>query len=296
MSQPIHVPSNEPTPTPAPPPTPAPAPPQHFADNFGDTSLRDHPGVRKFSTPEMLAKSYLEVEQSVGKKGLVLPTETSSPAEVRAAMTALGCPEAPTAYSTGDWAPPEGLPWDAELADGMREDAWQVGVNNTQWNQLVKGLAERQHVQHQKSMGEYQAQLSEFNSQLEQKYGAAKNQRVELARRTAETIFGADAAVIQFLDVGDGRPFGNSPQLMDALITLGEKMQEHDLLSGAPSTPIPTGDQAKAELSRLMADPAYVKALTDANDMGHKAAVERRDTLYRSSYPEQQGAAAPFVR
>ena len=249
--------------------------------------IRASPSLTKFNDVTSLAKSYTELERHVNDKGVRLPGKDASPAEVRAAMAAIGCPDEPDAL--GGWDIPEGLPVDEGFVKHMREAAWNVGLTPEQWKRLggdVTGFQQRALQDAQQREQEAQANLVRT---LESEWGAETNAKLKLAREAAEAIFGEDRARAMMLTTEEGR-IGNDAALAKTLAQLGEAMGEAGLLNGrAPSGVSLTPDSAKQQWEQLQADPDFVKDLMDKTRPGHAAALERQTTLYNAMHSGPQG-------
>lgn len=268
------------------PPTSASSPPTHW---LSDPALVAHPGLQKFQDPNSLGRSYLELEKKIGQKGLVLPGPDASPQEVRAAFTALGCPEqGPEGYTMPQVQTPDGFQIDNEFVEQLRSAAWNRGIPDATWQGIYSDYLQADAARQQAYAQQVQAQQTELQEKLTQMWGTAKAEKLERAKAAALAIWGDGAAEVQFQDLGDGTPLGNNPKALEILAQLGELMEEHDLTTGLPPRVGKSADEAKTELSRLSADAEFQRALHTATDPGHADARQRWETLNRQAYPGGQ--------
>ena len=272
-----------------PPATPAPpAPPAgHFADSFSDGTIKAHPGIRKFENPEALGRSYLELERKIGAKGVVLPGPDATPQDVRAAFTEIGCPaDGPDAYNLGDYKPPEGVEIDEDFAGKLRQACWNRGLANDVFAGLYADFVGITAEETQSANELAAQQNAELHKTLDSNWGTAKTEKLARAKAAAQAIWGDDAAIIQFTDLGDGTALGNNPGALGILAQLGELMEEHDLLPGLPPRLGRSAEEAKREIAKLMGDPDFIRKYHTASDPGHSDAIAQMNTLNAQAYPE----------
>lgn len=260
-------------------------PPAHFADSFQDASLRAHPGVRSFSSPEALAKSWHEVQQAVGKKGLILPTEKSTPAEIRAAMTELGCPKDPRSYDHSSFKVPEGFPLDEKFVTAMQDSMWRHGITQQQYLGVFADFIGAQH-------GDIQAQLTAHTQATEaakkalvEKWGAALPAKMKAVQNLVTQLWGENGKTALGLVGPEGQLLGNDPAFLEVFAQLAELASEHNIVPGGAKRLGMSPEEAKAEIEKLRADPSFTKSWMNSADPGHKAAVERMNALYALLHP-----------
>lgn len=137
MSEPAIAPSPEPAPSPAPSstpgildpsPTPSPAPSGGWANERGELSdgwvgrieglgPEAQAGLTKFKDVPGLAKSYYELQQTMGKMGnrVEIPGADAKPEVFAAYRKALGIPEDITQYQFKPDALPQGVDWNDDV-------------------------------------------------------------------------------------------------------------------------------------------------------------------------------------
>lgn len=258
--------------------------PTHFADSFTDPGLKSHPGVRKFTSPEEMAKGYIGLEANVGKKGLVIPGEKATPKEIRDAFTVLGCPPDAKSYKVNDFTPPGGVQLDDEFISGMQEDCWEVGIAQQQWDRLFKKFVGRQEAAASKITSEHQAAVKAATDELAKEWGSARPEKMKAVHGAITSIWGKDANTMLQTPSPTGGVLGNDPAFLRLMAQIGELTMEHGLQQGAQRRVGLTASEAQAELDRLKADPAFMKQWMTKSDPGHGAAVAKMDTLFAQAH------------
>lgn len=261
-----------------------PPPPTHFADSFSDPGLKIHPGVRKFTSPEEMAKGYIGLEANVGKKGLVIPGEKATPKEIREAFTTLGCPPDPKSYKVNDFTPPQNLPLDDEFIAGLQEDCWEVGIAQQQYDKLFKKYVGRQEAAASRIMGDHQAAVKAATDELTKEWGSARPEKMKAVHGAINSIWGKDAETMLQTPSPSGGVLGNDPSFLRVLAQIGELTMEHGLQAGAQRRVGLTASEAQSEIDRLKGDAAFMKQWMTKSDPGHGAASAKMDTLFSQAH------------
>ena len=291
MSEAIPEPTADPMPEPT--RTPEPAPPASWRDAL-DVDRRSNPSLEKFKDVDSLAKSYVEVERLVGKKGVIPPGENATPEQIDAYHSALGRPDSVDGYEVDSIEVPDVLQssWDMNGVGAVAEEAHRLGVTKDQFRGLVSKLAEVQAGQVGERVQSVQATREQTENSLKEKWGAAYAPNVDLAKRAfvaAAQSVGVDPSELAGSLLPDGGTIGDNPILAQIFAKLGQGGSELALIGGkggGSSTLTPA--QAASELEEINANPA----LYDSSMPGHKQLVDRRDALYRQQYPDISGDAA----
>ena len=257
-----------------------------WTDTLHDEALRLHPSLTKFEDVPTLAKSYVELESKIGAKGVVLPPENATPAEIRSAMSQIGCPEEPT--NLGSPQVPEGAAYDESFMGSMREAAWQNGLTPTQFQNLANHLVGYQTNAQQQSMQSQQQDIQNTRDELKQRWGAATAEKLDLAKQAAQAIYG-DGLNDAMNTEGPKGAIGNNPAMLEILAKLGQAMQEGGVLEGARPVAAMTPADAQDQINQSMLDKDFMAALHDERHMGHKEAYARWSTLYTAANSGSQG-------
>jgi hypothetical protein len=258
---------------PATPETPA-APPTDWRaglpdDLKADKSLEQFKGKDWAEVGPTLAKGYVETKKMVGG-ALKVPKDDATPEEVAAFHTALGRPETPDKYGTTipEFPPELGITLDQEgfnaflkVSHGAGLTAKQVQAVMDWYGEYTLGTVDK--------MTENTAQTRKVaEAALKKEWGGAYQRNVNLARQAVRDLFSDDPQLAQAVEEA-----GNNPNLIKAMVRMGERMMEHGEITGD----IPPGQsvaQLEAEVTKLRADPEVVNGTPAAIDK-YAAAIAR---------------------
>lgn len=263
----------------APEPSPANAPRGFVAADgtFTGGGWTDNAALReKFSSVQALAKSYEHLEQMVGKKGVLLPSENATAQEMDAFYNRLGRPERAEGYA---YSPPAAWPSDRPLdtarLDAFRQAAHKAGLSQKQFSALVDWAGDYELGRY----GEWQAQNAQRQAQrreaaLEElrrdpEFGGDRLERTIAQARSAIARFGGQA-------LAEDSAFGDDPRIVRLMARIGRAMGEDALARGE----IPSGalGDAKARIARIMNDPNA--PYWNASHPDHDAQVQEVSRLF----------------
>lgn len=261
----------------------APADTSSWTDGI-DESLRD--GVSKFGSVNDLAKSYTELERSMGSR-VRIPSEDASDEQrnefyekltkidgvVRVPgvddekgweqfYNSLGRPESADEYKVPELENmPENMQRDEELEGWFKGIAHKIGLNQEQFNGIIGAWNE--------SVAEVAAaqldEKGEVTNKLKGEWGGDYDRRIGVVSAVLKE-FGNEALDAELAQTG----YGNSPELTKFLYDLGAKTLEDSVLQGG-GTPEPTTMELEDKASELRAHPAYL----DPNHVQHKSVVDK---------------------
>lgn len=220
------------------PPADAAPPPADWRASL-PAEIRDAPGLAKFNDPAALAKSYIEAEKLIGRKGVPIPGENATPEEQAAFRAALGVPETPDAY---ELKAPEGVPaevWDADNAKAFAAEAHKLGLTPAQ----AQGLAAWQAARVAELVGKagLEPDGRTFEEVLQAEWGQQFDAKMDLAKRAVKE-FGADEATLAAFEAKAG-----GAAMVRMFAAIGEKMAEDRPAGmGGDSAPVITDPKAKA--------------------------------------------------
>jgi hypothetical protein len=205
--------------------------------------IRAAPSLQKFADPGALAKSYTELEQLVGRKGLIVPTDKDGPEVHARYRAALGVPDAPEGYTL---TAPEGLPegvWSEDTAKGYAALAHKHGLTTAQ----AQGLA-AEFVQMQTAAAvppEEQQRQAEAELRKEWASDAVYARNLDAAKRAVGQF-----APPEFKAFLEQSGLGNNPHMVRMLAAVGGAIAEDSPagLNGANANRDP-----KTEAAELMA-------------------------------------------
>lgn len=247
-------------------------------------TLAAHKGWRG---PEDALRSYAHLERAFGADKVALPGKDAKPAEWDAFYARLGRPAAPEQYDLSGIARPEGLPWNAEAERAMLREMHAAGLTNRQARHLLAKYAETQGGFWSESAAQGARRVEEARAALRRDWGAAYEEKSDLANRAFRLAFGDGLDEARQLRLADGSFLGDHPAVVRAFARLGESLAEHPMAGAKGGRHLTaTPEEARAEIARMHGDAAVMRALTDRAHPEYAVMVAKRDRLYRLAYPE----------
>jgi hypothetical protein len=259
-----------------------------------DASLRD---IKDF---DGLVGGYINAQKMIGvdpKRRLTLPAASDDAKGWNDLYTALGRPEKIDGYLV----PPKGdkaaysesdLAFQKQILPVLHEaglSQHQLEAIIPKWNALQDAALGAQNEAAAKGIQEADAALSK-------EWGAAKDQKLALAKTTleyfADTLKLGDGLKQALERPGpDGKPLGNDPAFARLFAHLGQQMQEDGLLGkgGPQGQGFLSPAEAQQQIAHLMGggDAAFMKAYRTKDHPGHADAVARMKTLYEQAHPAE---------
>lgn len=247
--------------------------------------LGKDPSIIKFKDVPELAKGYVNAQRLIGTKRLEAPQSTWTDKEWSALYDAIGRPPSPDKYSPPDGVKfAEGVQFDTAKLNGVKAKFHELGLTEKQGREVlglymnsVNGAVEAEQTSRKQAQEKAMADLrGEFGDQLDAKIG--------LGRQAIEKLGGDKLK--EWLNTSG---VGNQPELVRAMIKLGELLQG-DNSSGGTQGGHFTAEQetARAEIANLRGNKEFLMQLTTQHDPGHRAAVGRWETLHAKAYPGKQ--------
>ena len=208
--------------------------------------------VAKYKSADGLLKGAANLVNFAGKKveGVIVPNEGSSPEEIAEYKKAIGVPETATAYDLRPENMPEGMDWDAGLAETWQGAFHEAGISQEQAQQLSQAYSDITNTQLQQANETLAAsaasEMAEQQAQVQKEWGANYAHNMQSAVDMAEVV-GFD-----FDNQADMAAVRN-PKVLNLLLAKSKSMQEGTLPRGGdPSSSM--GDNSKA-----IADKLYMK-------------------------------------
>ena len=268
-----------------------------WRDNL-DPSIKDHPSLANFKTPQDVAKSYVNAQSLIGKEKIPVPGKDADPlsAEGRKewdiVYDRMGRPSDPKAYELPKLETPQGFPeTPPETIDGFKQLSHDIGLLPHQ----VKALYQWQHEQAVGNVKNHTdataTALRASEGELRKEYGKAFDGNLSAAQGLLKKFGGAE--VIQALE---STGLGNNPHMVRFMVKVARQFGEDgNTLVGDTQSGVLTPAEAKVEVEKIMADKsgAYWNR-TDAKgnkpfaDSEHKAMVKKVNDLMAMAHPEKQ--------
>lgn len=262
-----------------------------------EPSIKDHPSLANFKTPADVAKSYVNVQQLIGKKGVPLPSKEADPMqeggnmEYNTVYDTLGRPSDPKAYEIPDVKLPEGLaaPTEQQIT-GFKELSHKIGLLPHQVKALYQWNQEQatgMYTGHQEGVVKG---LQESEAAMRQEYGKQFDGNLNNARNLIAKFGGQEVAAAL-----ESSGLGNNPHLIRMMVKIaGQFTEDGNIQLGEAQPAILTPDEAKIEVDKIMADKvgAYwnkpdAKGIKPFSDGEHKAMVKKVNDLLEMASPSK---------
>ena len=232
--------------------------------------LRNSKVLGNFKDVDGLAKSYIHLNGLLGKK-----FDELSPSELDGFYTKLGRPTAAEEYSLPTQYNPEAMDW-------YKKQAFELGLTQQQARNLAESYAELESNYTREAQIRQEAQVNEWLSEIKQEFGAAFDQRVDVARKAVEEFGGAELK--HYLNETG---LGNHPAMVKAFAKIGKELSESGLAQSEVVAQFGhTPQEAMQRIAELKRDPAFQTAYGKASAPGHKEAVAEMQQWYKIAYPE----------
>lgn len=258
---------------------------QSWRDSLPD-DIKSVPTLSKFETIEGLAKSYVNLEKTLGSEKVAIPKDGDTEGWERF-YKAAGAPDAPAAY--GFKAPetvPEGMQYNPDLDKqiagifhGAKLNKQQAAAVREGLLEIVgKGATESLDASKQAEASRAQA-IAQGEQALKAEWGTAYEQRGKVAGAainkflSPETIAAMEAAGL-----------ASNPAIVKDMYTLGVKLAGEKELIGASE-----GSQSPGDLDSAIATfrQSHSAALFDRAHPDHALRTKELTALFQRRFPEQ---------
>jgi hypothetical protein len=258
------------------------------------TDLRDHPSLGQYGEGDApsgfagLVKDHLEVQKLVGGDKVTKPGADADIQDYARFYKELGRPDGDgSSYDLGDFAPPEGVPWDNDLQAGLMQDLYDSGASEEMANKLLRKYTDRTAGAYKDISFQLQEHRAEAQAALKTEWGAGYDANHELAERVFATAFGEEVDGVAQMELTDGTMVGDNPVFIRGMYEIAKRMEEGSFIEGlAPKSLSLTPDAAQAEIDAMERDPIQTKILTTQSHPENKALRAKANALYKAANPE----------
>lgn len=242
----------------------------HWRDSL-PADLKDHPSLASFTDIGNLAKSYVNAQSMIGKKGVIPPTDKSSDEEWDNFYKQIGRPEADKyEFDTPKEA-------NADTIKAFKAVAHKAGLLPKQAKALVEwfGGFEKEasgKLSEQKAL-EQKASLEN----LKKEWGTGYDKEITAAKLAVKEVGGEEFA--QYLEKTG---LGNDAGMIKAMAKFGKLLGEDKIRGANTGRMGVTPEEAKAKIAELTSDPAYA----DSRHGRHQVLVNQVSELYKQLYQQ----------
>ena len=204
----------------------------------------------RFKTVTDLARAYDGANKLIGRKGVILPTQESTPEEVTAYRKTMGVPETPEGYAK-EVRPaelPEGVQWSDEIARSYFDLAHRHNIPAAAMKDLIALNMKQREFELQAQVDTIMETKQQGLSHLRHVWGANFDRNLGVAQRAA-ALAGVDANSYGFRD----------PEVVKGFVRLAGMMGEDKLVGAGTSLPAGAADlKARAlDIVSNKANPLY---------------------------------------
>ena len=195
----------------------------------------------KFDSVEQLAKSYQELERTMGSK-VTLPSDTASAEDLDGFYQKLGKPDSAEGYTA-----PEGM---EEWSESARAIALASHMTRDQWNLFAKAQEEAM----RGATKQAEQNLEEGHTRLQEKYGSSYEGHLETAKRGRDYLMQNEqlSETVGGLDLKD-------PAAYELLKTVGGLMADDQTPNTSETAQDESSEHKKmaARLKEIMLSPSW---------------------------------------
>ena len=205
------------------------------------TDLQANDSLKKFSSVESLAKSYINAESMIGADKMVKPNKNFTEEDWNNFYTAAGRPDEAANYEVQ-------YETDApEVLDGFKNKAHTLGLNNQQAQGILDFYTSLEQQAQTNIEQQVQQQNHESELKLRQELGQQFDSKVMAAKQAAATFASEE---ILNLELMDGSRIGDHPQILRMFIGIADKMGE-DIIRTESDASVQSNDQIDKEIAEL---------------------------------------------
>lgn len=254
-----------------------------WKENLLPEDMRHRPVYDSFGNVKDALKHIGHLESVVGKKGVIVPTDKSTPSEIEAFRNAIGVPKAATDYKVEI---PEELKefYSPDLINNALSALHQAGATQ----KVVDAVMALDRARTEQSLQAYEEQKKrEFDAAaaaLDKKWGAAKEQNLHLANRVIHETVQGDEEKQQVLEL-----IGNNPLIADIFARIGSKLVESKAIDTPVNSAILPPAEAEMRMKELMATAGYLDGSMKNSNPGAYTRINREIAeLARMAVPQKK--------
>lgn len=237
--------------------------------------LRSEKSFEKFKGIPDLAKSYTELEKSMGN-AVRMPKAESKPEEWDAFYSKLGRPESPDKYELKRPENPAGGQWDEGLEKEFRTAAHASGLQPRQ----AQGLLDWFNKTQTERLTAYTKGMEEGVGKLKTEWGAKFDEKLGMAARAVKEL-GGDELKTMLEDTG----LGNHPVLVKLFAKIGESMMEDTIIAGDTHMEDSSKEAIQLKIDAIRRDPKHPFNDSKASPAAREAALKEMSGMYKQLYP-----------
>jgi hypothetical protein len=256
-----------------------------FAENWREglpEEIRTEESLGNVKDFSDLATQYVHAQKTIGKKGVIVPTDKSPDTEWDAFFTAIGRPK-----TAGDYTAevPDQLSqiYTEERIGALKEMAHKIGVTDKQFNAFLKmDMENTVNILKAEEEAEEQQRIN-AEEELRKRFGAAFEERRHIASRLLAELRPnpSERMVIQ-------EKWGNDPDFIELFSEAGAKLVESEALVATLQETTPK--EAERELESIRNTPGFIlpdadgNLLKDTNPARHQELIRQQQEIIQKTF------------
>lgn len=232
------------------------------------------PGKEGFTS---LAKTLVESQKMLGQPKVSIPKPDASQAEWEAFYNAGGRPETVDGYKI-EIPELKNIQVDDEKLAEWKKFFHASGLNNKQANDIMSRYLSTMDEQQGSVQQQQQTQIAQKLGELKEEWGESFDSNVEIAKAALRKF--ASEGFIEFLN---NTKLGDHPDMIKVFHQIGEGLIDDDTAGRGSGMIVSSPTRAKREIELLKQDEDFLKAYTNRQHPGHKAARARMEELQRTA-------------
>lgn len=245
---------------------------------------RNDPSIIKYKSMDEFYKGVKNLESVVGRKGIIIPTDKSSPEEVAVYRKALGIPDKAEEYAfTKPGKLHSSIKITPEFENALKVRMHARGISQQSadglFQDLVNDMSKGMEAREQAEQKVFNEKVTALKNEWQNDY----DKNIALARQTAIKLGGEKAID----ELGDA---ASNPAALRILVKAGSVISEDSFKNLNASSPEDKGD-ATSKIDSLNKEllTNSKHPIWDTNHPDHDKAVRERDELYKKAYATAGG-------
>lgn len=237
--------------------------------------IRGNPTLSKYADINGLAKAHVELQGLVGKKGVIVPGDKSSPEQWKDFFKQIGQPE----IDKFELKAPDGKKVADTTIDGFKKFAHEAGLLPKQAQGLLEWYLGVEESSGQQKLKTLQTESQTKLEGLKKEWGDGYDKQVKLALLGVREV-GGEEFQKYLQDTG----LGNDVQIIRMMAKVGAILGEDKIRGdGAGGNFGQTPAELQGEIDKLRANPAY----TDSRHASHASVNKQMEELYKKLHGNQ---------
>lgn len=246
------------------------------SSNWYDTlspDLKEHPSVTKYKDINALAKDYVNLEKTIGKEKIVVPTDKSTKEEWNEYYKKIGRPDSFSDYETPDLEIEAAIKMQDHNLEAFKNKAHELGLNKKQFAELYGFYHELGQGSYNSALQQSQEMGKKSEAALRQEWGNTYEAKVDGAQQVINKFFKGKEIDPSF------KQLANSKGFIQAMSEIASQVGEDVIKGGSISTVTPK--QAQTELNSIIMDSNH--PYHDSLHPEHNAAVDQVLSLQQAA-------------